>query len=90
MQFIDEVRNHNIGTSDYSSLGLQPWDVWLAWKLNPWDADIIKRIARTKTEPGMTWQESRKQDYLKIIHVARECIRQIDAGIYNRHTDDDV
>jgi hypothetical protein len=48
--------------------------VWLEYKLNPWDADIVKRILRTKET------DSRKLDYEKIIHVAKERIRQIDAG----------
>ena len=81
---MDNVRNHNVGKSDYAKLKLQPWDVWTAWHLNPWDADIVKRIARTKEEPGMTSMEARRMDYEKIIHDAQECIRQIDAGTYWR------
>lgn len=79
-----DVRSHNVGNSDYAKLGLQPWDVWIAWHLNPWDADIVKRVARTKEEPGMTPMEARRMDYEKIIHDAQECIRQIDAGTYWR------
>ncbi|MCQ2081700.1 MAG: hypothetical protein MJZ11_08570 [Lachnospiraceae bacterium] len=81
---MDNVRNHNVGNSDYAKMKLQPWDVWTAWHLNPWDADIVKRIARTKEEPGMTPMEARRMDYEKIIHDAQECIRQIDTGTYWR------
>lgn len=81
---LDNIRNHNVGNSDYAKMKLQPWDVWTAWHLNPWDADIVKRIARTKEEPGMTPMEARRMDYEKIIHDAQECIRQIDAGTYWR------
>jgi hypothetical protein len=81
---MEKVRDHNIGNSNYSKLPLQPWDVWIAWNLNPWDADIIKRIARTKEEKGLSALEARKQDYEKIIHDAQECIRQINEGIYKR------
>lgn len=70
----EDVRSYNVGQSDYSKHKIQPWDIWLEYNLNPWDADIIKRILRTKET------DSRKLDYEKIIHVAKERIRQIDAG----------
>lgn len=75
------VRNHNVGNSDYSKHKIQPWDIWIEYKLNPFDADIVKRILRKKAEPGMTEQESRRMDYEKIIHICEERIRQIDEGI---------
>ena len=76
------TRNYNIGNSNYSSMpkGYQPWDLWKIFHMNPFDADILKRLLRTKTEPGMTPQESRKLDYQKIIHVCQERINQIDEG----------
>lgn len=78
------IRNYNVGASNYANLKIQPWDVWLAWGLNPWDADIVKRIARTKQIEGKSELEARKEDYMKIIHIAKECIRQIEEGIYKR------
>ena len=82
----ETIRDHNVGASNYSTFpkGYQPWDIWLAWHLNPWDADIVKRIARTKVVGAQTEMEARKEDYEKIIHTCQECIRQIDAGIYTR------
>ena len=76
------TRNYNIGNSNYSSMpkGYQPWDLWKVYHMNPFDADILKRLLRTKIEPGMTPQESRKLDYQKIIHVCQERINQIDEG----------
>ena len=56
-------------------------DIWIEYKLNPFDADIVKRILRKKVELGMSEQESRKMDYEKIIHICEERIRQIDEGI---------
>lgn len=76
-----DVRNHNVGKSDYAKHKIQPWDIWIEYKLNPFDADIVKRILRTKDEPGMSKHESRKLDYEKIIHICQERIRQIDSGI---------
>jgi len=43
--------------------------------LNPWDADIIKRVLRKKGA------DPRRLDYEKIIHICQERIRQIDEGI---------
>ena len=77
-----DTRNYNIGNSNYSSMpkGYQPWDLWKIFHMNPFDADILKRLLRTKAEPGMTPQESRKLDYQKIIHICQERINQIDEG----------
>ena len=77
-----DIRNYNVGSSNYSSMpkGYQPWDLWKIFHMNPWDADIQKRLLRTKAEPCMTMAESRKMDYQKIIHVCQERINQIDEG----------
>ena len=64
------TRSYNLGSSDYASHKIQPWDIWLEYNLNPWDADIIKRILREKGE--------RRLDYEKIKHICDERIRQID------------
>ena len=68
----DEVRYRNVGASDYSKHFIQPWSIWIDYALNPWDADIVKRVLRSKQG------EDRKQDYQKIIHICEERIRQID------------
>lgn len=73
----NEVRNYHIGSSDYSFKIIQPWSVWIDWNLNPWDADIVKRIERKKEIPGMTETESRIEDYKKIKHICDERIRQL-------------
>ena len=70
----EDVRSYNVGQSDYSKHKIQPWDIWLEYNLNPWDADIVKRILRTKET------DSRKLDYEKIIHICKERIRQLDLG----------
>ena len=66
------VRSYNRGSSDYSRHIIQPWTIWQDYNLNPWDADIVKRILRTKQG------DSRRLDYEKIIHICKERIRQID------------
>ena len=66
------VRDYNVGKSDYAKHKIQPWDIILEYGLNYWDGDIVKRVLRTKEG------ESRRLDYEKIIHICQERIRQID------------
>lgn len=70
-------RDYNVGNSNYSKHIIQPWTIWQDYNLNPWDADIVKRILRTKVENGMTEEEARIMDYEKIIHICKERIRQL-------------
>lgn len=72
----NEVRKTNVGTSDYSEHVIQPWAIWQEYNLNPFDADIIKRVLRHKAT------DTRKMDYEKIIHVCQERIRQIETDIH--------
>ena len=72
----ENVRSHNVGSSDYAKHKIQPWDVWLDHHVNPWEGDIVKRVIRRKKG------QNRKEDFEKIIHIAQELIRQIDAGEY--------
>lgn len=74
----DSVREFNIGTSNYCEHVIQPWSIWLDYDLDPWDADIIKRVLRTKIEPGKSKKESRILDYKKIQHICSEKIRQLE------------
>jgi len=65
-------RGRNVGASDYASHVIQPWSIWKDYQLNPWDADIIKRVLRIKEG------DSRKLDYQKIMHICEERIAQLD------------
>ena len=78
----DDTRDYNIGLSDYSKHLIQPWAIWLEYDLNAWDADIIKRVLRTKKG------EPRVKDYEKIIHDCKERIRQLENE--NRNTKDNI
>ena len=66
-----DTRSFNIGNSDYSKHLIQPWSIWIDYDLNAFDADIIKRVLRTKKG------ESREMDYTKIIHDCEERLRQL-------------
>ena len=70
-----EERSYNVGTSDYSKHTIQPWSVWIDYNLNPWDADIVKRVLRDKEG------DPRELDYQKIIHNCKERLRQLSYGI---------
>ena len=78
---VSDVRSFNIGNSDYAEHKIQPWDVWIASRLNPFHADMVKRLLRTKAEGGMSPLEARRLDYEKIKHIAMECKRQNTEGI---------
>ena len=73
---MEDIRSYNVGSSNYAKHRIQPWDIWIEYRLNPWEADIIKRVVRHKK--GQT----RRQEFEKIIHICKEQIRQIDEGIY--------
>ena len=68
----NDTRSSNVGASDYSAHVIQLWTIWQDYQLNAFDADIIKRVLRTKKG------ESRRMDYEKIIHICQERIRQLD------------
>ena len=74
----DDVRSFNVGASDYSQHKIQPWDIWEEYNLNPWEADIVKRVLRKKNEVGLSEIESRIMDFEKIIHISRKCIELLE------------
>lgn len=67
----EKVRSYNVGKSDYSKHAIQPWDIWKEYNLNPWDADIVKRVLRSKEG------EERTLDYEKIIHICKYRIAEL-------------
>ena len=77
----NDVRRDNVGKSNYSKHTIQPWSIWIDYELNAWDADIVKRILRTKDEPNMSPEEARIMDYQKIKHICDERLRQIECNL---------
>ena len=71
MSTSENVQSYNVGKSDYSKHAIQPWDIWKEYNLNPWDADIVKRVLRTKEG------EPRTVDYEKIIHICKYRIAEL-------------
>ena len=71
MSTSENVQSYNVGKSDYSKHTIQPWDIWKDYNLNPWDADIVKRVLRSKEG------EARTLDYEKIIHICKYRIAEL-------------
>lgn len=71
MSASEKVQSYNVGKSDYSKHTIQPWDIWKEYNLNPWDADIVKRVLRSKEG------EARTLDYEKIIHICKYRIAEL-------------
>lgn len=71
MSTSENVQSYNVGKSDYAKHAIQPWDIWKEYSLNPWDADIVKRVLRTKEG------EPRTVDYEKIIHICKYRIAEL-------------
>ena len=71
MSTSEKVQSYNVGKSDYAKHAIQPWDIWKEYNLNPWDADIVKRVLRSKEG------ESRTLDYEKIIHICKYRIAEL-------------
>ena len=71
MSASENVQSYNVGKSDYAKHSIQPWDIWKEYNLNPWDADIVKRVLRTKEG------EARTLDYEKIIHICKYRIAEL-------------
>lgn len=71
MSTSEKVQSYNVGKSDYAKHAIQPWDIWKEYSLNPWDADIVKRVLRSKEG------EERTLDYEKIIHICKYRIAEL-------------
>ena len=70
----DDVMSYNVGDSNYSGMAMQPWDVWEAHDLDPWRADIVKRLLRVKGD------EDPIVDLQKIQHICAKLISQLECG----------
>lgn len=71
MSASENVQSYNAGKSDYSKHVIRLWDIWKEYNLNPWDADIVKRVLRSKEG------EARTLDYKKIIHICKYRIAEL-------------
>jgi len=56
-----ELEVKQVGGDHYTKKGLQPWEVRLAWGLDPWASDALRYISRFTDKGGV-------QDIEKAIH----------------------
>lgn len=47
------VKSGQIGGDHYQKAALQPWDIFLAWGLDPWAANVVKYILRFPHKNGL-------------------------------------
>lgn len=60
-----------VGGSHYQVAAIQPWDIFAAYKLDPWTANIIKYALRFPYKAG-------RQDLEKLIHYAEYLVTHYD------------
>ena len=80
----ENVMSFNVGGSDYAKRKIQPWHIWQEYNLDPWDADIVKRVLREKEGEDPTL------DYYKMIHICQKQIDRIKNGEYRRSSSCDI
>ena len=73
-QVASDISSYNVGNSDYYKHRYQPWDAWQDYELDPWDADIVKRIMRHKKGDPISL------DYEKIKHICDKQLQRIELG----------
>lgn len=50
---VKHVKSSQVGGDHYQNGALQPWDIFLAWKLDPWAANVVKYILRFPFKNGI-------------------------------------
>jgi Protein of unknwon function (DUF3310) len=48
-----DVKSAQVGGDHYQKAALQPWDIFLAWGLDPWAANVVKYILRFPHKNGL-------------------------------------
>lgn len=50
---VEHVKSQQVGGDHYQKGGMQPWDIFLAWVLDPWAANVVKYILRFPFKNGI-------------------------------------
>jgi hypothetical protein len=48
-----DIKSAQVGGDHYQKAALQPWDIFLAWGLDPWAANVVKYILRFPHKNGL-------------------------------------
>jgi len=73
---VESVRDHQVGGDHYQK-SIQPWDIFLAWGLDPWAANVVKYILRFPHKNG-------KEDLEKAKHYVEYLIDNYDE-VHNKY-----
>lgn len=65
------IKGAQVGGDHYQKSELQPWDIFLAWGLDPWTANVVKYSLRYPYKNG-------KEDLLKARHYLDYLIEHYD------------
>jgi len=70
------THSYNVGDSDYANQAIQPWEIWEKLLLDPFRADIVKRLLRNKST------DSPVLDMQKIKHICDKIIELYETTDY--------
>ena len=69
----ERANDRQVAGDHYMKHGdLQPWDVWAIWKLNPFQATILKHVVRYQDKMGITDLEKARHYLDKLIELEKE------------------
>lgn len=71
MEDAGDVMAKQIGGTHYKGAKMQPWDIFMQYKLDPWSANVVKYILRFPKKAG-------KQDLEKAKHYIEYLLANYD------------
>jgi hypothetical protein len=66
-----KANQRQVGGMHYKKYGLQPWDMWIPWELNGFQAEVVKLVVRYKDKNGIQDLEKARHYLEKLIEIER-------------------
>lgn len=85
LDYPDDIKDKQIGGTHYRRHDLQPWDIFMAYGLDPWTANVIKYVLRFPYKNGI-------EDLKKAAHYLEYSIEhhdRIKSIYYNKQEDNE-
>ena len=81
MEDAGDVMAKQVGGTHYKGAAVQPWDIFMQYKLDPWSANVVKYILRFPRKAG-------KQDLEKAKHYIEYLLANYDSvyDVYYKET----
>ena len=81
MEDAGDVMAKQVGGTHYKGAAVQPWDIFMQYKLDPWSANVVKYILRFPKKAG-------KQDLEKAKHYIEYLLANYDSvyDVYYKET----